>query len=60
MDLAPDGIRVNAASLGWTWSNIMAPLTNSDRAKTDKVACNFHLPRRVNGAGRGRPTLSPS
>ena len=23
MDLAPDGIRVNAVSPGWTWSNIM-------------------------------------
>ena len=27
MDLAPDGIRVNAVSPGWTWSNIMVELT---------------------------------
>ena len=43
MDLAPDGIRVNAVSPGWTWSNIMVQLTNNDRAKTDKVAAPFHL-----------------
>jgi NAD(P)-dependent dehydrogenase (short-subunit alcohol dehydrogenase family) len=38
MDLAPDGIRVNAVSPGWTWSNIMVQLTNGNRAKTDGVA----------------------
>jgi NAD(P)-dependent dehydrogenase (short-subunit alcohol dehydrogenase family) len=27
MDLAPEGIRVNAVSPGWTWSNIMDQLT---------------------------------
>ena len=27
LDLAPDGIRVNAVSPGWTWSNIMKQLT---------------------------------
>ena len=43
MDLAPDGIRVNAVSPGWTWSNIMVQLTNDDRAKADKVAAPFHL-----------------
>lgn len=43
MDLAPDGIRVNAVSPGWTWSNIMRQLTNDDRAKTDGVAKPFHL-----------------
>ena len=48
MDLAPDGIRVNAVSPGWTWSNIMVQLTHDNRAKTDGVAKPFHLlgPRR--------------
>ncbi len=43
MDLAPDGIRVNAVSPGWTWSNIMDQLTHGNRAKTDAVAKPFHL-----------------
>lgn len=43
MDLAPEGIRVNAVSPGWTWSNIMNQLTNGNRAKTDGVAKPFHL-----------------
>ena len=43
MDLAPDGIRVNAVSPGWTWSNIMNQLTEGNRAKTDGVARPFHL-----------------
>lgn len=47
MDLAPDNIRVNSVSPGWTWSNIMNQLTNGDRAKTDRVAAPFHLLRRV-------------
>lgn len=47
MDLAPDGIRVNAVSPGWTWSNVMDQLTGGDRAKTDAVAAPFHLLGRV-------------
>ena len=47
MDLAPKGIRVNAVSPGWTWSNIMDQLTNGDRTKTDAVAAPFHLLGRV-------------
>jgi NAD(P)-dependent dehydrogenase (short-subunit alcohol dehydrogenase family) len=43
MDLAPDGIRVNAVSPGWTWSNIMLQLTRNKRAKADQVAKSFHL-----------------
>jgi len=43
MDLAPDGIRVNAVSPGWIWSNIMVELSQNDRAKTDGVAKPFHL-----------------
>lgn len=47
MDLAPEHVRVNSVSPGWTWSNIMNQLTNGDRAKTDRVAAPFHLLRRV-------------
>ena len=47
MDLAPDGIRVNSVSPGWTWSKIMDSLTGGDRAKTDRVAAPFHLLGRV-------------
>ncbi len=47
MDLAGEGIRVNAVSPGWTWSNIMDELTGGDRAKTDGVAAPFHLMGRV-------------
>lgn len=43
MDLAPDGIRVNAVSPGWTWSNIMDQLTHGKREKADGVARPFHL-----------------
>jgi NAD(P)-dependent dehydrogenase (short-subunit alcohol dehydrogenase family) len=47
MDLAPDKIRVNAVSPGWTWSRVMVELTGGDRAKTDRVAAPFHLLGRV-------------
>ncbi len=47
MDLAAEGIRVNAVSPGWTWSNIMDELTGGDRAKTDAVAAPFHMLGRV-------------
>jgi len=47
MDLAPDGIRVNSVSPGWTWSKVMVELTGNDRAKTDRVAAPFHLLGRV-------------
>lgn len=43
MDLAPDGIRVNSVSPGWTWSRIMSELSHDDRAHTDEVAAPFHL-----------------
>jgi NAD(P)-dependent dehydrogenase (short-subunit alcohol dehydrogenase family) len=47
MDLAPDGIRVNSVSPGWTWSRVMDELSGGDRAKTDRVAAPFHLLGRV-------------
>jgi NAD(P)-dependent dehydrogenase (short-subunit alcohol dehydrogenase family) len=43
MDLAPDNIRVNSVSPGWTWSRVMVELTGGDRVKTDRVAAPFHL-----------------
>jgi len=47
MDLAPDGIRVNSVSPGWTWSRVMAELSGNDRAHTDAVGGAFHLFGRV-------------
>lgn len=47
MDLASDGIRVNAVSPGWVWSRVMDELTGGNRAKTDAVAAPFHLLGRV-------------
>lgn len=47
MDLAPDKIRVNSVSPGWTWSRVMDELSHGDRAKTDRVAAPFHLLGRV-------------
>jgi NAD(P)-dependent dehydrogenase (short-subunit alcohol dehydrogenase family) len=47
MDLAPDHIRVNSVSPGWTWSRVMVELTGDDRDKTDRVAAPFHLLGRV-------------
>lgn len=43
MDYAGDRIRVNSVSPGWTWSRVMDELTQGDRAKTDRVAADFHL-----------------
>lgn len=47
LDFAPDGIRVNSVSPGWTWSKIMDDLSGGDRARTDRVAAPFHLTGRV-------------
>jgi len=47
MDLAPDGIRVNSVSPGWTWSRVMVELSGDDREKTNRVASPFHLLGRV-------------
>jgi len=47
LDLAPDHIRVNSVSPGWTWSAIMDSLSGGDRAKTDAVAAPFHMTGRV-------------
>ena len=64
MDLAPDGIRVNSVSPGWTWSKVMDELSGGDRAKTDGVARAVppaRTGRRPGGgrAGRRLPLLRP-
>lgn len=43
MDLAPDKIRVNSVSPGWTWCRLMDELTHGDKAKTNQVGGPFHL-----------------
>lgn len=47
MDFAGDNIRVNSVSPGWTWSRVMDEITGGDRAKTDRVAADYHLLKRV-------------
>lgn len=47
MDLAPDGIRVNAISPGWTWCRLMNELTHGDKTKTNRVGGPFHLLGRI-------------
>ena len=47
MDFAGDRIRVNSVSPGWTWSRVMDEITGGDRAKTDRVAADYHLLGRV-------------
>lgn len=43
MDFAPDRIRVNSVSPGWTWSRVIEQLSGGDRAKADAVAASYHL-----------------
>lgn len=45
--LAPDKIRVNSVSPGWTWSNVIRDFSGNDRAKADAVAAPFHLNQRL-------------
>ena len=47
MDLAPEHIRVNAISAGWTWSAPIERATKGDRAKADRVARDYHPLGRV-------------
>lgn len=48
--LAPQNIRVNSVSPGWTWSNIIRDLSGGDRAKADRIGGRFHLPGRIGDA----------
>ncbi len=43
MDLAPDGIRVNSVSPGWTWSRVIEQASGGNRSKADQVAASYHL-----------------
>lgn len=47
LDLAPDRIRVNSISPGWTWSRIMDELTHGDKEKTNRVGGPFHMLGRI-------------
>ncbi|WP_234053014.1 MULTISPECIES: SDR family oxidoreductase [unclassified Xanthobacter] len=47
LDLAGDGIRVNAVSLGWTWSAPISAMVGGDRAKADRIAAPMHITGRV-------------
>lgn len=47
MDFAPDRIRVNSVSPGWTWSRVISECAGGNRAKADDVASSYHLLGRV-------------
>ncbi len=47
LDLAADGIRVNAVSPGWTWSGILDQISGGDRDKVNTVARPFHMLGRI-------------
>jgi hypothetical protein len=47
MDLAPDRIRVNAVSPGWTWSRPMDEATQGNKDAIQSIAGKFHLPGRI-------------
>jgi len=42
LTLAPQKIRVNTVSPGWTWSNAISGLSGGNRAKADEVAGLMH------------------
>ncbi|MDO9597936.1 MAG: SDR family oxidoreductase [Azoarcus sp.] len=47
LDLAPDHIRVNSVSPGWTWSSIIETLSGADKVKADHVAADYHIAGRL-------------
>ncbi|WP_336658804.1 SDR family oxidoreductase [Leucobacter sp. USHLN153] len=50
LDYAPDGIRVNSVSPGWTWSNVIEGVSEGNLDHADRVASDFHIRGRL-----GRP-----
>ncbi|MCW2288675.1 NAD(P)-dependent dehydrogenase (short-subunit alcohol dehydrogenase family) [Leucobacter luti] len=50
LDYAPDGIRVNSVSPGWTWSNVIEEVSGGNLEHADRVAAHFHMLGRL-----GRP-----
>jgi NAD(P)-dependent dehydrogenase (short-subunit alcohol dehydrogenase family) len=38
LDFAPDGIRVNSVSPGWTWSDPLSRMVGGDREAADRAA----------------------
>jgi NAD(P)-dependent dehydrogenase (short-subunit alcohol dehydrogenase family) len=47
MDLAPDKIRVNAVTPGWTWCRLMDEMSHGNKPVIQQIAGKFHLPGRV-------------
>jgi NAD(P)-dependent dehydrogenase (short-subunit alcohol dehydrogenase family) len=43
MDFAPDRIRVNSVSPGWTWSRVISEVSGGRRERADQVAASYHL-----------------
>jgi NAD(P)-dependent dehydrogenase (short-subunit alcohol dehydrogenase family) len=43
LDLAPQKIRVNSVSPGWTWSSVIEGMAGGDKAKADAVAADYHM-----------------
>jgi NAD(P)-dependent dehydrogenase (short-subunit alcohol dehydrogenase family) len=50
LDMAPDGIRVNVVSPGWTWTPEVAKAAEGDRAKWEPIWGRFSILRRLGEA----------